>query len=460
MSINNIIIILVVVYIIVQYQKKQLNNVCVALMVAYVCLPVIKFSGERGINSAYIVTLVICVLFGIQLIKKNIIFDRISTLYLAAMSLSTGSVVVGWLVNGNPKASDIINFTGIGQYILGTYLFSRLIAIFNLKKDEVMVKGIKWILGLNIIASIVEIASWKIGNLFIRQFYAYTGKEGPINVEATRAGFVRVFGTFYSPSVLGVMSLLISTYILFTIIEKNKIILEYVVLYCCAVALGLLAFSKLAIIGTPLVMGISIVYITIQERKIKVLKLMLKMCAIMLLPYIIVVSLQWCLGYHGPVKYYYRTAFNISKAMESRYANIDEPSSDEPSNAESSNDASNNKTSNDDEKEGIVSSATQIFKEHPIIGVGPAPIKNEFLGDSEYIGVLHNGGLTNFAIHLILYSVLGIYWMCQKGNRELFTLLAIGISGVSVMVFSYGCVIPFLASCIIKNEENIATQNL
>ena len=90
LSINNIIIFLVVVYIIVQYQKKQLNNVCVALMVAYVCLPVIKFSGERGINSAYIVTLVICVLFGIQLIKKNIIFDKISTLYLAAMLLSTG----------------------------------------------------------------------------------------------------------------------------------------------------------------------------------------------------------------------------------------------------------------------------------------------------------------------------------------------------------------------------------
>lgn len=423
-------------------------------MVAYVCLPVIKFSSGRGINSAYIVTLVICVLFGIQLIKKNVIFDRISTLYLVAMLLSTGSVIVGWLVNGNPKASDIINFTGIGQYILGTYLFSRLIATFNLKKDEVIVKGIKWILGLNIIASIVEIASWKIGDLFIRQFYAYTGKEGPINVEATRASFVRVFGVFYSPSVLGVMSLVISTYILFTIIGKNKIILEYAVLYCCAVALGLLAFSKLAIIGIPLVIGISIVYITIQERKINVLKIILKMCAIMLLPYIIVISLQWCLGYHGPVKYYYRTAFNISKAMESRYANIDEAFD------EASNDESNNKTSNDDKKEGIVSSATQIFKEHPIIGVGPAPIKNEFLGDSEYIGVLHNGGLTNFAIHLILYSVLGIYWMCQKGNRELFTLLAIGISGVSVMVFSYGCVIPFLASCIIKNEENVATQNL
>ena len=81
------------------------------------------------------------------------------------------------------------------------------------------------------------------------------------------------------------------------------------------------------------------------------------------------------------------------------------------------------------------------------------------MGDSEYITLLHNGGGMCFVIYAVFYGGLIIGYYLQEKYQELFILVTIGIGGISMMIFSYSCIIPFLSFCIcVDKEEKILNE--
>lgn len=97
--------------------------------------------------------------------------------------------------------------------------------------------------------------------------------------------------------------------------------------------------------------------------------------------------------------------------------------------------------------EGITTAALNVFKEHFLIGVGFTQIEGEFLGDSEMVTILHDGGIVGFLI-LEGLIIVNIYKSIRRKSFEgamvRIALLATSvISGgvfslVGVLAFSYG----------------------
>lgn len=452
--INNIIIFMFICVALWLYKKNRHFELLFLIAVAYVLLPVVKIGDNRGLNSAYVVTLVECVVFLLELLKKRIVVNKLSGSYLIMMLLGLFVAGIGWLVNGNPSLGQLIHFFGMGQYIIGAFMYSVFIKTFSLNKRSLMRTICKAIVILNYIMALIQLLVWDMGEPLTRQLYVYAGKEKPLK-ETCEAGvgFVRAFGTFYSPSVLGIISLLMSTFFLHDILKEKRIGKENVIFYMASIGLGLLAFSKLAIIGVFLVWGLTFVFELLQKEFKNLWKLLGKTLGMIIATFLVIGSFQCMIGFSGYVNWYYLKAINISVAMESRYQNIVDHNEEETKVNQKKDDTTDYEEV--EEATGNLKDTFSVFLEHPFIGVGPNAIKGEFLGDSEYITILHNGGICMFLVYAIFYGTLIVYLFLKKYSRELFVLLAIGMGGISMLVFSYSCVIPFLAFCIYNDENKV-----
>ena len=149
-------------------------------------------------------------------------------------------------------------------------------------------------------------------------------------------------------------------------------------------------------------------------------------------------------------------------ALGSRYENLIEGNYTENTWETEKGDNGQKEIDQGEEKErhtGNLSDTFEIFKEHLFIGVGPGQVRNEFVGDSEYITLLHNGGVMCFVIYAVFYGGLIMGYYLQEKYQELFILVTIGIGGISMMIFSYSCIIPFLSFCIcVDKEEKILNE--
>lgn len=450
MTINNIIIILVVLAIVFFYIKKDYEKSVCILGISYVCLPVIKIGNGIAINSSYLLTFV-CVIMMLHLIfSKKIRIDKTIIEYFAAMNIGLVVMVIALLVNGNPKWGDIIHFVGMEQYIVAVYSVAIFLKSYKLDKKLVYKKIIVGIIVLNYFIGMVQLFAWNLGEKITRQLYIYGGKDAPINTVSNEVGrFVRIFGTFYSPTVLGVMSLMMLTYITYELMNDEEKFVQNAILYISSLGLGLLAFSKLTIIGVFLIWMLEFI-VLLMKRKFQIIPKHFRTLGMTIFTFLLIGTLQYMIGLGPYVDYYYFKASNLNVAMKSRYENLIEDNHME--NLEENNQGRTERKENSQKVTGNLQDTFQIFKEHPIIGVGPGQVKNEFVGDSEYITLLHNGGGICFAIYAVFYGGLIISYYLKEKYQELFLLMTIGMGGISMMVFSYSCIIPFLSFCICREK--------
>lgn len=454
MTVNNIIILLVSICTLILYARKKYVSTFCLLGISYVCLPVIKMSSGKGINSAYVLTLVCMLIFINSLIKKRLSYDKIAIYYLVSMIAGLTVMGIGLLLNGNPKVSDLIHFTGMGQYIVTTFMLTILIKSYGIDKRILFRRIIVGVLVLNYCVGLIQLFSWNVGEKITRQLYVYSGKEAPLNTTRDELGrFARIFGTSFTPTTLGIVSLLMLTYILHEMIQEEKVTKSNLILYMASLGLGLLAFSKSTIIGVFLIWALSFFMALIQKRCKQVLVLFLKFLGMIVGTFVIIGSFQCLIGLGPQVDYYYFKASNITVALGSRYDNLGSSLKAEDISIGREEQEEFNGSQEVEEHTGNLRDTFEIFMEHPFVGVGPSQIKNEFIGDSEYISILHNGGVFTFIIYAIFYGGLLIYYFIQRKTQELFMLLVIGFGGVSMNVFSYGCIIPFLAFCICRYKD-------
>ncbi len=451
MTINNFIILVISIFIVVQYYRKNYLYSFIVLGMSYICLPVFKLGSGRGLNSAYFLTMICFLFFVHTLLKKRIVFDKIAGFYLGSMMLSTVIVGVGWLINGIPKGRDLIHFVGMGQYIVAVYVLVVLTRSYQVNRKKMMEGIIIGSVCLNYFVGIIQLVNMEWGEKVIRQLYVYAGKESPLEAMCEVGRFVRIFGTFYSSPVLGIISLIFLTYVVHGILIDQKVRIRSLLMYVGSLGLGILAFSKTVIIGVFLIWLLSAIVILLQKRCLKMFVLILKVLMMTLGTFLVVGCIQYMIGLGEFVDYYYFKASNIGVAMQTRYESLlvkeEDEVTDPNGNVASAGEPSDKEVEETSKplKSGNLRDTFEVFTQHPIIGVGPSAINNEFIGDSEYVTILHNGGLVNFLIYAVFYGSLLIYYFIHKRNQELFVLMAIGMGGISLPVFSASYIIPFLA---------------
>ena len=69
--INNIIILFTMVIAVIMYKKGKINWLLITIGVAYICMPVVRYGVNSGINSAYVITLVCFLIFLDSFFKRK-----------------------------------------------------------------------------------------------------------------------------------------------------------------------------------------------------------------------------------------------------------------------------------------------------------------------------------------------------------------------------------------------------
>ena len=367
---------------------------------------------------------------------------------------------LAWIINGKPNLADIRSFIGIGQYVVAVFCISILYNNIHVNIPKCMFKMISCVTIINILFSVIELFFYNHGVALITLLYTSDSQTSIIGLPGR---FTRAYGANYSPVVLGVFAFVAFSYMLgYMIFTQNKLSHYKIITFFACICIGLIAFSKIVIIGIPILLLLSGLII-VTNRKNKFKKLFLKLAKgtmISSLSYLFIIFFASSIGLSGYVKWYFVDNFNIESALSTRYNNITVTESDSVGNTSNNfedidvlKEKDENFNNSNDTKDGNLVGAFSLFLDHPIIGVGPGMVNGEFLGDSELINILHNGGVIAFLSYAIFFGGIFILFLIRKEYTKSLILLAIGICCVAIPVFSIPCSYPFMAYCISNNQN-------
>ncbi len=489
---NNFIILCIVILIVYFYKKNEIGSMLIALLSAYCWMPVLQV-GSFCLNSSYILTLLLVCLMIYEIIQKKFILKRIQSLYLLIMLAGIGVSMLGWVINGNPKLADVFHFAGMSQYIVAAVGVSYFV---NQLKEYAEVKSIVYTLIkigilINFVFLVIQFMNPDFGYYLTKQLYVYGDRAAPLNEMAYWGKFTRGFGSNFAPYLLGIFGLMSAGFIMSDIIESDNKLLSKSILIFIAVSLGILAFSKIVILGIFIIY----VFYIFQEIFYKGSNMLVKTKHISVIGLAIILSF-WLvalagnfIGLKGQVNYYYNMLRNPLQAISSRL-HVEEVSNESSQNNNNNNieeqkgikenqeskegnkvpelsteeksgqgsltesKQANSEEGKEDKKiAGSTAGALEVFLNHPIIGVGPASIQGEFIGDSQIVSVLHDGGIIYALLYLIFYGGIFIYYCMKRKYIQCMLILCLFLGCIAIPVFVYSITIPFMALCLIDNMD-------
>ena len=419
------------------YRKQKREGLIFLATIGYCCLPVLRI-GEAGFNSAYCITALLVCFAIIELVKTGWKLQKLQLRYGACMVGAILVTALGWLLNGNPKGTDIVHFIGLAQYVLGVLCLS--IFIKQIPNDSqrwrIMVYGIGIITAINMVFTVTQFASLTLGRDILSVLYAYPGKQGPLNDMIEVQYFSRAFGASYSPLVLASIVLLSCGIIMGQVNQPFS--WKWILLFSMTLMLGFLAFSKTVMLGILILLVIFAVCLVVSSERRRLLRRFVPYAIATVAVAVLAAVIAIAIGLKSQVSYYYGYYLNPLEAFDSRYGNLTNTQDREPDTTDIL----------DSEETGNMADVSDIIAEHPIIGVGPAPVEGEFLGDSQIMTVLHDGGILAAVCYGGCYLWLVIGCIRRKEYSRVLIIAGLAIACVSIPVLTYGLSIPFVAYCL------------
>ena len=433
--------------------KKKYNVACALSIVFYCCLPVAKW-GSYSMNSAYFITAVLGVFYIIAFKRKEIrplLWQRI---YLGLMSAGIVFMAIGWIAFGRATFSGLASFAGALQYMLGAFFLSSVMSLCKksgLSLRRAMYSAFTSITVLNGAFALFQLAFYKPALFATYQLFVSPIRKGPIISAISTGRFVRAFGCTYTPIFLGVISLCVCAFILGDVIVCPKRNVRRALLFAASSIVGLMALSKTIILGIIIQLVLFVlllVFSSLKEKKIrinlnKIISVSLTYILITVIAFSAVYAFGVAAGNGEYVNHYYSSLLDPARALDSRYSGIF-----------ADNDADREKSEDENEMHGITLDAFEVFSEHPVVGVGPQAVKGEFLGDSQFIIVLHDGGILMFLCYTLYYAALFFACLSGKENLKIIPVLAaLGACCLSIPALYSACTIPFSALIIPDDEK-------
>lgn len=402
--------------------RRRYFDQCLSLILfGYFCCPVFRY-GAFEVNGSYFITFMLFVIcagyFGSGKIGRN--RDAFLLFQVGSISLT----LLAGVLNGVFNQAVIIPLAGLLNLALGTFgcilLFRRVDSPFLVLRKAIVRANI-----CHMLFGALQLTNVNAGYTITKQLYATASKSAPLDTVINELGaFSRIYGATFSPTLLGGYILFAFSFIFALILMEKKMGINNLLLLASTVLLGFMAFSKTVIVGIPLIGFIFLMRSLIYGGK-KYGKLFLQFISLLLAAFGVTVLVAACSGHMGVVKYYFGLLLKPLQVFQSRYGssiNMGDP----------------NATSG-------MAGALAIFLKHPVIGVGMVPILDEFLWDSQYLSLLHDGGSVLFVITLSFYISAYTKQKKAKGLPQMMILTALMFIALATNVLTITNYIPFIA---------------
>lgn len=412
-------------YIILQWSYSRLDKCLTVALFGYFCCPVFKM-GSFEVNGSYLITLALfCI--SAQVFQRKLKLREVK--FLSFQVAFIGIMIMAGCLNGVLSRAIIVPLIGYFNIAIGTfgciYLFLRVKEPVRVLKRSIVKAN-----ACHIIFGIIQLTNASIAYKVTGQLYASEGRGGPLKTMEEIGAFMRVFGATYSPTILGGYVLLAFSFVLGCILTEKKQQKGTFALLLSIILLGFMAFSKTAILGILVIGFIFSIKVLLQNRK-RCRRFIFRGGLVLLTGFGITAAIARYLGFWGQIQYYFGVILsNPFQAFVSRYGNgvlMQKPDSLVTS--------------------GMAGSVA-LFRKHPIIGVGMTAVLDEFVGDSQYMTLLHNGGILLCIMTMLFY--LSVFWRQKKtkGQLQVMLLTALMLGGVAMDVLTTTNFIPFIAFCI------------
>jgi hypothetical protein len=389
---------LFLVFVLVRIQK---NKSIAAYVFAYVVIaPKIILFGSKY-DSVYILAillLVFTVLFRkdfsipVQLLSYNVLLLFLNLLFSV-------SCIIYNIRNFTSALPTFLSYVKIILIILCIYICDKHIDDYNL--EEQLLNVFKLTVSLNIVALIYQIVEPVSAISLFEQLY-FTERATAYNRIIQSSEYGRYFGLFSSAPEFGGFALIaLAVFMSDDLLQGlNKVL--YII---AALILGYLSYSKTFLLGVPLLLAVW-TFSRFLLGKLRGIHVFLVFCfcgafAAILLNFDYIYAFLNSIGGQGA--YIFSFLANPLNSLTSRY----------------------------DQNIGLIGYLPVFLIEHWMIGVGPAPIGNEFIGDSSVLELLHNGGIIAFGTVLTHFLILFIRAIKRK-KMQIIILAMVFATGIGI----------------------------
>lgn len=407
------------------WSRRQLDECLSLILFGYFCCPIFKV-GSLEVNGSYFITLILfpfcagCFQRGTMRINR----DRFLLFQFGVISL----MLMAGALNGKLDTSIIVPLIGNLNIAAGMFgcivLFRKVDNPLLVLRQAIIKANI-----LHVLFGVLQLTNVSAAYRITKQLYATASRSIPLDTMNDLGAFARVFGATFTPTLLGGYALLSFSFVFaLTLIDRGKRKSNFLLLLS-TILLGFMAFSRTAIMGMPIIGGIYLIWILFHGGK-QYRKFFGKIISLLLIAFGFTILLAGYFGLLGQVQYYFGQMLrNPLKAFQGRYGNSVSMWGDSSATS------------------GIAGTVA-MFTKHPIIGVGMVAVADEFIEDSQYISLLHNGGLILFTITLLFYGSLYMKQRKTRGLPQMMILSSLMLAGLAINVLTVTSFIPFIALCV------------
>lgn len=233
--------------------------------------------------------------------------------------------------------------------------------------------------------------------------------------------FTRLTGTFYTPILLGLTSLIAFSYYYKCIIysyKKKEAILCVLSLIC-----GVFSMSKTFLLGFVFIILLELILSLLEKKKKSAIIIRSIFIIAIIVVFIILVDFMKKKGFG--IEWYLEYYKNPFQAFTTRYSN----------------------------QNGALIRVKEVILKNLLLGVGATNPFGEFVGDSSILLILHNVGIIGFIIYSMFLIKSIIYYV--KNNEQLgiilFFVVIIGFLSTSL----YSIIIGSLLIGVLSRRERI-----
>lgn len=276
---------------------------------------------------------------------------------------------------------------------------------------EIYVSVFFVIMVANIIAVFIQLLWPNKGFELVARYYTSQTRSTLDTVHQSMT-FLRSYGLNYSPVLLGFKSLLCFTSLLFCLDQKlnPKLIRKLKIVFVISMVNGLFSFSKTFIIGASISLLVFIFKLALGGLKNNFMRNRTVISIVLVISCFLIIvlnanTLELATGL--PFRYYFgKILTNPKESLKTRYSYEFVPADTQLT--------------------------YDVIREHPILGVGYTSHSGEFIGDSEYLNMMHGGGAVSVIMELAFIAIL-VYITLKRHDMLIFgVILATFLSGMSV----------------------------
>ncbi len=448
--INNVIVIAALLVISFFYLRERYEAAAVATTVLSIMAPTLKI-GEGSFNAAYLMTLWLLSLFVIDHVKKktwpSIEKGPVRTmliLFIVSRFITITAYLIGYLQHGTAALPTIFGALAgnINLSVLVVCIAYILTKVERKRLVPIIYQSAAIVAGVNLVFYVLQRFFFDIGFSWTYALYMSPDRIAPLENMREIGAFDRIFGSFFTPTLMGTTFLYLIVLLLAWYFASRQEHHVWPILTVVSVLtfIGINSFSKVLILGIPAILLLSIPCLFILNRS-KLVKPNLTRYFFLVTAAIALVFTFTYFVFPAELinvkNYYYGMILEPLNSLTTRYQI---PENINPGVIEAGEEIPD---------AGMTVSALMFFRQHPIFGVGPVAVGEEFIGDSQIIMALHHGGIIGTLGYLIFY-VTAFIKTIQKRNLMGFLLIAaIFISCAATVTLDYRQTMPFVAMLIL-----------